>query len=284
MTGQSESEPMTIPTRAPAAITLSVRPSAPRLTPRAHHRGRRSAAASGVRPASRRAAAPPRRRARRRTSARSSPDDVDVAELAARTHLLAVQVHLRGRVGRRDGRERVGRGRSACCPARSPSRSSAPRALVSPSGRSSTARRCCSNWLVTAPSMVQWPELCGRIASSLTHDVGRRPRTARPRARRSRRGRRRSGRRRRPRAPRSAGSRSGAGAMTSAQTPSRWIDSTTGQVRTSPDGRRATSTASSRRNGTFSSASSGTPGRPPRRRTSRRPRRAERTTRTPLPS
>ncbi len=38
----------------------------------------------------------------------------------------------------------------------------------SPSGRSSTARRCCSNWLVTAPSMLQWPVLCGRIASSLT--------------------------------------------------------------------------------------------------------------------
>ena len=39
---------------------------------------------------------------------------------------------------------------------------------VSPSGRSSTARRCCSNWLVRAPSIVQWPLLCGRIASSLT--------------------------------------------------------------------------------------------------------------------
>ena len=25
-----------------------------------------------------------------------------------------------------------------------------------------------SNWLVTAPSMVQWPVLCGRMASSLT--------------------------------------------------------------------------------------------------------------------
>ena len=37
-----------------------------------------------------------------------------------------------------------------------------------PSGRSSTARRWFSNWLVTAPSWVQWPVLCGRIASSLT--------------------------------------------------------------------------------------------------------------------
>ena len=37
-----------------------------------------------------------------------------------------------------------------------------------PSGRSITARRWFSNWLVTAPSWVQWPVLCGRIASSLT--------------------------------------------------------------------------------------------------------------------
>ena len=42
------------------------------------------------------------------------------------------------------------------------------RGRVSPSGQSSTARRCCSNWLVVAPSIDQWPELCGRIASSLT--------------------------------------------------------------------------------------------------------------------
>src|SRR5690606_26163667 len=43
---------------------------------------------------------------------------------------------------------------------------------VSPSGRSRTARRCCSNWLVTALSMVQCPELWGRIASSLTSTRG----------------------------------------------------------------------------------------------------------------
>ena len=42
------------------------------------------------------------------------------------------------------------------------------RASGAPSGRSSTARRWFSNWLVTAPSWVQWPVLCGRIASSLT--------------------------------------------------------------------------------------------------------------------
>ena len=41
-------------------------------------------------------------------------------------------------------------------------------AAGSPSGRSSTARRCCSNWEVPAPFDVQCPLLCGRIASSLT--------------------------------------------------------------------------------------------------------------------
>ena len=51
----------------------------------------------------------------------------------------------------------------------------------------------------------------------------------------------------------------GAGAMTSAQTPSRWMVSTTGHADTSPDGRRATSCASSRRNETSSSTSSAPP-------------------------
>ena len=39
---------------------------------------------------------------------------------------------------------------------------------VEPSGMSATARRCCSNWLVSQPSCDQWPVLCGRIANSLT--------------------------------------------------------------------------------------------------------------------
>ena len=38
---------------------------------------------------------------------------------------------------------------------------------VAPNGRPQTARTCCSNWLVTQPSIVQCPELCGRGASSL---------------------------------------------------------------------------------------------------------------------
>ena len=37
-----------------------------------------------------------------------------------------------------------------------------------PSGRPQIARTSCSNWLVTQASIVQWPELCGRGASSLT--------------------------------------------------------------------------------------------------------------------
>ena len=39
---------------------------------------------------------------------------------------------------------------------------------VDPRGRSSTARRWFSNWEVTDPSIVQWPELWGRVATSLT--------------------------------------------------------------------------------------------------------------------
>ena len=38
----------------------------------------------------------------------------------------------------------------------------------SPSGRSRTARTWLANCEVIAPSWVQWPELCGRMASSLT--------------------------------------------------------------------------------------------------------------------
>src|SRR6266436_2210343 len=43
-----------------------------------------------------------------------------------------------------------------------------PAGPVEPSGRPRTARRWFSNWLVTAPSMLQWPELWTRGAISLT--------------------------------------------------------------------------------------------------------------------
>ena len=46
-----------------------------------------------------------------------------------------------------------------------------PRAAVEPSGQPSTARRWFSNWLVSAPSIVQWPELCTRGANSLASEL-----------------------------------------------------------------------------------------------------------------
>ena len=51
-----------------------------------------------------------------------------------------------------------------------------------------------------------------------------------------------------------SGSRSGAGAITSWQMPSRCVEATTGQAATCPDGERATSADSSRRKSTRSSA------------------------------
>ena len=39
---------------------------------------------------------------------------------------------------------------------------------TSPSGSPQIARTCCSNCEVRAPSIVQWPELCTRGATSLT--------------------------------------------------------------------------------------------------------------------
>ena len=39
---------------------------------------------------------------------------------------------------------------------------------VAPRGNPHRARTCCSNWLVTAASIVKCPELCGRGAISLT--------------------------------------------------------------------------------------------------------------------
>ncbi len=109
---------------------------------------------------------------------------------------------------------------------------------VEPRGRSSTARRWFSNCEVTAPSIVQCPELCGRVATSLT---SRRPPDqksstamtpdgagdARPPA----------GPGRPPRRPR-RGSRPGT--RTSRQTPPTCAVSTAGQATDSPEGRRAT--------------------------------------------
>lgn len=51
---------------------------------------------------------------------------------------------------------------------------------VLPSGRPRIARRWFSNWLVSAPSMLQCPELCTRGANSLASSARRRQRTPRP--------------------------------------------------------------------------------------------------------
>ena len=72
----------------------------------------------------------------------------------------------------------------------------------------------------------------------------------------------------------------GAGAMTSAQTPSRCTVSATGYATTSPEGRRATCWASSRVNETSSSTSSGPSQEANQSATSE----GSETTRTPLPS
>ena len=155
-----------------------------------------------------------------------------------------------------------------------------------PSGRSRTARRCCSNCPVTAPSIDQWPELCGRIASSLTTKAG----SSRPshleqldgehpgdvelagHAQRRVHGIRRQ-----------AGVQPGAGASTSVQMPSVCTVSTTGQAAAWPEGLRATSTASSRRNGTRSSRSRPVPSAAARSSQSASSS-ADAATRTPLPS
>ena len=89
----------------------------------------------------------------------------DVAEFSARSPRLAVVVHVRpgdlrprrsiepGCVGAHDvhHHRRGARSRS-----------------VDPQGRPLTASRWFVNWLVRAPSMVQWPVLWGRSAISLT--------------------------------------------------------------------------------------------------------------------
>ncbi len=112
--------------------------------------------------------------------------------------------------------------------------------------------------------MVQCPELCGRMASSLTRNRGDRPgppgtsnpstaitpvtpsaparRTAADAA-----------------TPASSSSSPGAGATTSRQTPATCSVCTTGHTATWPVGLRASRTASSRLNGTRSSTSSGSP-------------------------
>ena len=108
-----------------------------------------------------------------------------------------------------------------------------------------------SNCDVTAPSIVQWPELWGRVATSLTS---------------SRPSDQKSSTAITPTAPaisatfwpraEAASSTPGSrrpGTSTSRHTPSTWAVSTAGQATDAPEGRRATRTASSASSGTSSS-------------------------------
>ncbi len=74
-------------------------------------------------------------------------------------------------------------------------------------------------------------------------------------------------------------SRSGAGATTSWQMPSRWVEATTGHAATWPEGERATRAESSRRKSRAPRPGSSGPARRPARRRRRPPRRWRRTTR-----
>src|SRR5690625_1063439 len=127
---------------------------------------------------------------------------------------------------------------------------------TAPRGRSATARTCCSNWPVTAPSMDQCPVLWGRIASSLTSTrpsaVSNNSTASIPTTSRSSAMSRASCWMRCWEAWSSPGAR----ATPSAQPPSRWTDCTTGYAALCPPGRRATCAESSRVRGTSSSASS----------------------------
>ena len=115
------------------------------------------------------------------------------------------------------------------------------RSVVAPNGSPQTARTCCSNWLVTQPSIVQCPELCGRGASSLMINLPsplRNISTARSPTSLS------------LTATAQASSRASlatrtpirAGAMVRSRMPLRWIFSQTGKTAVAPSGPRATMT------------------------------------------
>ena len=178
---------------------------------------------------------------RRRAASSSARGDGDVADLAARARRLAVVVQVRARHARAPRRRRASRRCS------SPSRSTPPRA-VEPSGQPRTARRWFSNWLVSAPSIVQCPELCTRGAISFASSS---PPTSNSstRARRRSRGRRAAASRELLAAAWSASSSPGAGARLTRRMPSRCWFSTSGQHATAPSWPRTATIDSSRSNG-----------------------------------
>ena len=200
-----------------------------------------------------------------RTSPRRRPSDVDVPDLAAGPLALAVQVHL-------DVGQPARTGGAAARPCSSPpAPRGAPSTLAitatgaigvgrrradSPAPRAGAAR----TGLVRAPSMVQCPELCGRIASSLTTQspsaVSNSSTASTPTTPSSSASRSASCLRRPPRSRRPAPAR--------ARSPRRRCrraarSRTTGHAAPCPNGDRATSAASSRRIGTCSSTSTGCP-------------------------
>jgi hypothetical protein len=98
-----------------------------------------------------------------------------VPELAAGPRLLAVQVHVRA------GDWRSIRSSGGASPIRFTIATA--RRFVDPSGRPRIARRWFSNWLVRAPSIVQWPELWHARRDLVREQAAARARTARGRAR-----------------------------------------------------------------------------------------------------
>ena len=82
----------------------------------------------------------------------------DVADLAPRARRLAVVVEMRAGDAEHASRSGIAPMQFTIA--------LGPRAAVEPSGRPRIARRWFSNWLVSAPSIVQCPELCTRGAIS----------------------------------------------------------------------------------------------------------------------
>ena len=143
----------------------------------AHHDGHRRDPASGVTGSPRPGSSMPSGtgvprataadQARARTDFGIVPAHRHVAQFASRPGVLAIEVHVGALDGQAPGEQlrRVVAGGAA---EDVDAGHLGVLGAVEPSGRSSTARRWFSNCEVTAPSIVQWPELWGRVATSLT--------------------------------------------------------------------------------------------------------------------
>ena len=144
MTGQSLSLPMTIPTTGRSVVSLIVVRSSELV-----------GGSAGPQP----------------QVVEVLAADRDVAELAAGSDLLAVEMDAQRRVAVRGSGRPRGTGRSVEPPSTlAITVHRRPGARCRRGAGPARRRRCCSNWLVTAPSMVQWPLLCGRMASSFDEE------------------------------------------------------------------------------------------------------------------